>query len=400
MGKDLDLPRIGFLRIIISINHRSMIAQIQTYFSYFFGKFIALALFLIILTSFNLQIITATAQATAPAGNGTGTVTPPTVDPAKPNLSKDFSQGQDSRIGSLKNCSINNKNGDNLKKDPNAANDFIYNCLKDIIQIIITISVILAVMRLIFIGIKFLNTFGDENALNQELSKSISGFVAGAVILGLFATIIQVVNPSALKIDKIFSAQVIADYKCLNKGIGDVKGVKTVDAKGCTNKSQGSGPTTSNEVYTSESIKSLFTVEKPTDEQLTKQKEVIAAIKECNKNPSTISDTAAEAIRCELYQQDFSSIPALNEVSSSSVDAVLEPNMSTNRFAKGTYSNITVNGKIITADYTRSGSSKTKKVIFEYFEGCENSPLLTEKTITSGKPINYEGCNMDISSNK
>jgi hypothetical protein len=359
-----------------------MITQIQTYFSHFLTKLVALALFLFILTSFNLQIITATAQ-----------VTPPADNTAKPNLSKDFSQGQDSRIGTLKNCSVDNKSADyqtKLKTDPTEANTFIFNCLKDIIQIVITISVILAVMRLIFVGIKFLNTFGDEAALQGELSKAITGFVAGAVILGLFATIIQVVNPSALKIDKIFSAQVIADYKCLDKGIGGNK------STGCKDTKQGSGPGVSSEVFTSENIKTVLASTKPEDKA--KQDEIKASISKCNSVGNITLASAEEALNCNIFQQYASENPNLASVVA--LDTVLEPNMTGNRFANGTYSNIIVNGKIITTDYKKIGSDKVKKVVFEYYEGCEKSPLLIEKTITSGKPINIGNCNMNISSNK
>jgi hypothetical protein len=371
-----------------------MIARIQTYFSYFFGKFISLVLLLFILTSFNLQILTATAQTTPPAGTATTPPKPTTNTGTTTNANVLTQKQVDDRIGTLKNCSVNSSNEGKLKDDPNAANTFILNCLKDIVQIVITISVILAIMRLIFVGIKFLNTFEDEGKLQGELAKAITGFVAGAVILGLFAAIINVVNPSALRIDKIFSAQVIADYKCLNKGISDPVATK-VNEKNCLNNPQGSGPTKSNDVFTSENIKTVLESTKPEDKA--KQDEIEAQIVKCNSLGSITVSSADEATRCQIFQQYKSENP--NVLSSSSY-LPLEPNMTGNRYANGTYSNITVSDKTITTEFSKTGSTKSKAIIFTYIENCEKSPLLTEKTITSGKLLNIEGCNMAISTNK
>jgi hypothetical protein len=373
-----------------------MIAQIQTHLSHFLTKLVALALFLFILTSFNLQIITATAQ----TGN-----TPAKPDTTNPTTNTGTTTGKniltqnevDSRIGSLKNCTVNEKNETELKTDPNAANTFIFKCLKDIIQIVITISVILAVMRLIFVGIKFLNTFDNQDTLNAELSKTITGFVAGAVILGLFATIIQVVNPSALKIDKIFSAQVIADYKCLNKGISDPN-AKTVATSGCKDNKQGSGPGGSNEVFTSESIAATLASTKPEDATA---KELIGKqISNCNKSENIYLSSPDEAQKCVIFQQYAASNPKSEFINADPVDQPFFSNMTGDKYANGTYNITKVDGKVITVEYQKAGQAKGKTIIFKLGDNCEKSPFLTEKTITSGKPINLGDCKVEIPTNK
>ena len=356
-----------------------MIAQIQTCFSHFFSKLVALALFLFILSSFNLQILTANAQA-----GSTPSVTKPTG-----LITKDMTPQQVSdKIGTLKNCSVNQSNGDSLKTDPNAANEFIFKCLKDIIQIVITISVILAVMRLIFVGIKFLNTFDDGAKLNAELVKAITGFIAGAVILGLFAAIINVVNPSALQINKIFSAQVIADYKCLNKGISDPN-ANTVDVKKCSNNNQGSGPSKSTTDFRISStnnteIERILKSDKPEDKI---QKDVItSAIQTCNS--SIIFNTKEQADDCTQYQNVTSQV-------GNSVDIVLPPNVSGDAFANGDYTDIKVEANIVTATYTIGKNSKPKKITFWTSGSCSDSPFQTTPpptSIKSAQIINKQGC--------
>jgi hypothetical protein len=369
-----------------------MIAQIQTHLSHFLTKLTAIALFLFILTSFNLQIITANAQS--------GTTPAPKPDTTKTTDNKVVANKstyeEDKRIGSLKNCSVDNKSTEyqtKLKTDPTEANTFIFNCLKDIIQIVITISVILAVMRLIFVGIKFLNTFGDEAALQGELSKTITGFVAGAVILGLFATIIQVVNPSALKIDKIFSAQVIADYKCLNKGISD-KNAATTGA-GCKDTKQGSGPGGSTAVsggpQNDAEINKVLSSDKPEDQ--TAKTELIKKLSDCNNKIAF--ESVAQASECQKYQ---SFTGAYTEPS----DLVAQNIISGNSFANGDYTNIVVNPEtnVTTALYENKKGNTSISLIPNSKSACSKSPFYDSPTpakISKLNQISYEGCIFKLS---
>jgi hypothetical protein len=377
-----------------------MIAQIQTHFSHFISKPVALALFLFILTSFNLQIITANAQPETTPSKPATTDTKATTNTQTTTGKNILTQPQvDDRIGTLKNCTVNAKNETELKTDPNAANNFIFKCLKDIIQIVITISVILAVMRLIFVGIQFLNTFGDEGKLQAELAKAITGFIAGAVILGLFATIIQVVNPSALRIDKIFSAQVIADYKCLNKGIGDVKGVVVSGAKTCTSNSQGSGPTTSSGVYTSESIAAVFSNQNPDTAQKAKQNEILQKITECN---STLYSTSKDdASKCSLFQEYANTNPGILSGASGITDAVVTSNSKQDIFANGNYKITKIDTNFVTASYTATGSSKPKNLTLTYDKECAKTPFddinNNKAEIKAGEQINFAPCVLTIS---
>ncbi len=377
-----------------------MIVKIQIYISHYFGKLVSLALILFVLTSFNLQVLTANAQgAVAPIKSVTSTTaTKPIV--ASNNLTdKQVSE----KIGALKNCSVDNKSADyqkKLKEDPTEANNFIFQCLKDIIQIVITISVILAIMKLIFVGIKFLNTFGDEKSLTTELSNTISGFVVGAIILGLFAAIINVINPSALKIDKIFSAQVIADYKCLNKGITD-KNAATVNKSNCKNYEQGNSETG---VVTGASIKTLFDETKPSEDQKKEKLRIVEEVKKCLSNSSIVLATAQEVNNCKPYlkfyaenpnQESFKNLPA------SSVDSVIPPSYNTDIFANGTYKVITNDEINVTITYTQIGSKKQQKFTLFYNDECEKTPFDNEvKEIAVGGQLNFAPCILTITKDK
>lgn len=122
---------------------------------------------------------------------------------------KSLQYQSDARIGSLAQCNYQ----DSAAIDSAGGNRYLADCLKNIMQLIVSISVILAVMSLVWLGIRSLNSFDDQASINKEISERIKGFVIGAVILGLFTAIIQTINPSALRIDQIFSANVVNDIR-------------------------------------------------------------------------------------------------------------------------------------------------------------------------------------------
>jgi hypothetical protein len=362
-----------------------MILKIQKHLTQYLSRLLAFALLLFILVGFNFQMILASAQGVAPA-TPTAPATPPKTNTFK----------EDSRIGAITKCSVDrDKNSDKLKSDPTYANNFIFECIRDIIRIVITISIILAVMNLMWIGIKFLNTFGSGDALNKELSERITGFVVGAVILGLFASIIQVVNPAALKIDKIFSAQVIADYKCLNKGIKD-PGANTVSASGCNNGNQGAGPTGSKTVGTVENNGDITTLLKSGTDSL--QTQTSELLNTCNSSYGVAS--ASQASACKNYQNYPAAEYAAN-VNGPINDQISQSTIQGESFANGDYSDITVSGNVISTMYTRSkfGKDEVGKITFILVnpKSCESNPFLAKPTkISRGEKINNDGCKMQV----
>lgn len=361
-----------------------MTVKIQTHLTEFLSKVFASTLVLFIVFCSSIQMIQASAQPAAPAPKPVTTITATKLSPTK----------EDPRIGAITKCSVDKaKNPEALKNDPTAANNFIFECLRDIIRIVITISIILAVMNLMWIGIKFLNTFGNGDALTKELSEKITGFVVGAVILGLFATFIQVINPAALKIDKIFSAQVIADYKCLNKDLKNA--VKPVGD--CKDTKQGSGPGGANTVGTVSGSQQITDVLKGTDTTAKQNTEQLLV--SCNSNVSFVS--VAEANVCKNYQNYPASDYTAN-VKGSTVDGIKQSTIQGDAISGGSYSGITVDGNNISATYTTNvfGKETTAPITLTLLnpEGCKDSQFLTKpEKISFGEKINTNGCKIKIS---
>jgi hypothetical protein len=353
-----------------------MTAQIQIHLKHFCSKLITLALLLLMVFSTSFQMIQATAETPAPA-------TPPVAAPKPTTPAKLSATKEDSRIGAITKCSVDKaKNPDALKNDPTAANNFIFECLRDIIRIVITISIILAVMNLMWIGIKFLNTFGNGDALTKELSDKITGFVVGAVILGLFATFIQVINPAALKIDKIFSAQVIADYKCLNKGLKNA----SLPSTGCAPNKQGSGSGGATAVSGgAQNDSEIDAILNGTD--VAAKTELIKKLSDCdNLIALTTASATSECQKYQDYSKDYTPSP----------DAIELKNIQGNAFANNKVTIESVDGDIAYGAYYLKG--KKYEYAFRFIGSCENSPIKKSGvTINRGDQINIDGCKVELS---
>lgn len=120
----------------------------------------------------------------------------------------DSAKISDVRIGVITKCDSRK-----APTSPEGANTFIYECVKDVINIIIGVSVILAVISIMALGVQSLNSFENQTALNKQIAERLQGFAVGASILGLFAAMISFINPTALKFDKIFSPSTIKNYQ-------------------------------------------------------------------------------------------------------------------------------------------------------------------------------------------
>jgi hypothetical protein len=368
-----------------------MSIQIQAKIKHIFGKIISLALLLFILVGFGLRTIGSNAQAGTPAPATPAAPKPKTPTPATPAVPTGNAPDKlDGRIGTVKECSVDTGSisKEDLKTDSSKANTFIFNCLKDVLRIVITISIILAIMKMMWVGIKHLNTFGEQVALTKELSETITGFVVGALILGLFATFIQVINPAALRIDKIFSPKVIDDYKCLNKGLtgASLPGGGCKDQGKSNSTANGSGTTTSGTGGASvDSIKTLL--ENPTTKAKTQ-----TLLEECNTYYLSKSKSANDL--CKPYQEYL----VKNPTAITNVDAYISGTFSGLSYANGTFNITKIVDKLITANYTRSGSKKPKPVTLSYNTECLITPFTDTsiKIINAGDVLNYDNCKLTI----
>ena len=151
-------------------------------------------------------------------------------DGAKTPVISDEAKKSDPRIGVITKC-----DSKKVPTDPDGANQFIYECVKDVINIIVGVSVILAVISIMVLGIKSLNSFENQTSLNKQIAERLQGFAVGATILGLFAALISFINPTGLKFDKIFSATTIKEYQSLvDKSKSTSNGFFSGLAKGVT----------------------------------------------------------------------------------------------------------------------------------------------------------------------
>jgi hypothetical protein len=114
----------------------------------------------------------------------------------------------DPAIGGLSKC-----NAAKAPDSPAGASAFIADCIKNIMELVVGISVILAIMSLVFLGIRSLNSFDSQASINQELSERIKGFTVGAVILGLFSALIGTLNPAALNFGEIFGVETVQSIR-------------------------------------------------------------------------------------------------------------------------------------------------------------------------------------------
>jgi hypothetical protein len=410
-----------------------MTTQIQTFCQLFCShylqntrKLLTLAVVFLAIFGFGFQSIVIQAQTAAP------TTAPTPAAPSKPTTNNATNLGTDTRIGALTQCTVGKAttvvNGAKtktviteaeLKNKPTAANDFIFGCLKDIIQIVITISVILAVMQLMWTGIKFLNTFGDGAALNKELADKISGFLFGALLLGLFASILQVINPAALRIDKIFSPSVISDYKCLlnnkkeSQSLTDVafetdgKNVNSNSLRDCTkgNNAVGQGLGTANNLGTSAGTAGTAVSNTEIDKLLkgtdaTEVQKLKDLLVKCNN--SLAATDSAEVATCEKYQNYANSSNNYSEPSN--VDETAQRFITGEKVANGDFVVKTIDPEtsIVTVTYS-TGSGKTVASFPQTLKlngACEKSPFLLGQIgtkIARGQPMNYGTCKIEVS---
>ena len=78
----------------------------------------------------------------------------------------DSAKVSDVRIGVITKC-----DSKKAPTTPEGANTFIYECVKDVINIIIGVSVILAVISIMALGVQSLNSFENQTALNKQIDR-------------------------------------------------------------------------------------------------------------------------------------------------------------------------------------------------------------------------------------
>jgi hypothetical protein len=112
-------------------------------------------------------------------------------------------------IGGLKNCTVD-KNATFTPKD---GNEKLKNCLRDIIQLVITIAVLISVASLAGYGIQLMNPMETSGKIQGQIAQRITELAVGGIILGMFGTILATINPATLTTSKVFGDNAVATFR-------------------------------------------------------------------------------------------------------------------------------------------------------------------------------------------
>jgi hypothetical protein len=171
-------------------------------------------------------IVNAGTPAPTPTPGTTTTPTPGTTTTPKPATPAAKSDGP--VIGGLKKCTVEK----NDTFTPQAGNEKLRDCLKDIIQLVITIAVLISVASLVGYGIQLMNPLETSGQVQKMIATRITELAVGGVILGMFGTILATINPATLTTSQVFGQNAVENFRryigigqgATNAGISKNKG--------------------------------------------------------------------------------------------------------------------------------------------------------------------------------
>jgi hypothetical protein len=141
---------------------------------------------------------------------GTGTTTTPKpADTTTPKPATPTPKSDGPAIGGLKNCTVDS----NATLTPKQGNEKLRDCLRDIIQLVITIAVLISVASLAGYGIQLMNPMETSGKIQGQIAQRITELAVGGVILGMFGTILATINPATLTTSKIFGESAVATFR-------------------------------------------------------------------------------------------------------------------------------------------------------------------------------------------
>jgi hypothetical protein len=137
----------------------------------------------------------------------TPTPTPGTTTTPKPATPAAKSDGP--VIGGLKKCTVEK----NDTFTPAKGNEKLRDCLKDIIQLVITIAVLISVASLVGYGIQLMNPMETSGQVQKQIATRITELAVGGIILGMFGTILATINPATLTTSQIFGQNAVENFR-------------------------------------------------------------------------------------------------------------------------------------------------------------------------------------------
>lgn len=184
--------------------------------------------------SFVGQNLIVNAQTTTP---GT-TASPKPADTTTPKPATPATKSDGPVIGGLKKCTVEK----NETFNPTQGNEKLRDCLRDIIQLVITIAVLISVASLAGYGIQLMNPLETSGKIQGQIAQRITELAVGGLILGMFGTILATINPATLTTSKIFGDNAVATFREFIKA---GQGATTAGVSKGTGATPGAGGTTS-----------------------------------------------------------------------------------------------------------------------------------------------------------
>lgn len=156
--------------------------------------------------------------------SATGTATAP-----KPSTAPTSTKSDGPSIGSLKACVVDNTQKDITSKN---GNKIIQDCLKSVINLVITLAVLISIASLVGYGIQLMNPLEESGKINGQIVERIKSLAIGGLILGSFGTILATINPATLTSNQILGQSAIDTFRSYISSGTKTGAVKTPVAGG------------------------------------------------------------------------------------------------------------------------------------------------------------------------
>ncbi len=137
-------------------------------------------------------------------------VPPATTSTTAPAPKPTSTKSDGPSIGSLKACVVDKSRKDISSDD---GNKIIRECIKSVINLVITLAVLISIASLVGYGIQLMNPMMESGKINGQIVERIKSLAIGGFILGSFGTILATINPATLTSNQLLGKPVIDSFR-------------------------------------------------------------------------------------------------------------------------------------------------------------------------------------------
>jgi hypothetical protein len=148
---------------------------------------------------------------TPTTGPGKTSGTTAAVTPPPPGSTSELFAPQSTTKVTKCDFSLFQKNNPDNSVD--AANGVLATCFKDILSIVIIISIVITLGKIGITAIALMNPLQDPGKTQQDLTDQIIGLIVGGLIVGSFGIILFTLNPASTRLDGIFSPTLVCEIR-------------------------------------------------------------------------------------------------------------------------------------------------------------------------------------------